>query len=84
MSWVDIVIVVLVVLAAIRGFAAGAITQVASYIGLGAGFYIGIVVAPNLAGDITTGHGRGGLTLIIVFVATMVGVVAGGMLGRAV
>jgi S1-C subfamily serine protease len=83
MSWVDLVILILVILAALRGFAAGAITQVATYIGLGAGFYVGTLIAPSLAGDFTKGHWRGGLALIIIFVATLLGVVAGGMLGRA-
>jgi S1-C subfamily serine protease len=83
-SWVDLVIVVIVILAALRGFAAGAITQVATFIGLGAGFYLGTLIAPSLAGYITKGHWRPGLALIIVLVATLLGVVVGGMLGRLV
>ncbi|MGC2167501.1 MAG: CvpA family protein [Acidimicrobiales bacterium] len=84
MSWVDLVIVIFVILAALRGFAAGAITQIAMFIGLGAGFYVGTLIAPSLAGDITKGHWRPGLALIIVLVAVMLGAVVGGMLGRLV
>jgi S1-C subfamily serine protease len=83
-SWVDLVIVILVILAGLRGFAAGAITQIAMFIGLGAGFYVGTLIAPSLAGDITKGHWRPGLALIIVLVAIMLGAVVGGMLGRLV
>ncbi len=84
MSWVDLVIIMLVILAALRGFAVGAITQIAMFIGLGAGFYVGTLIAPSLAGDITKGHWRPGLALIIVLVAIMLGAVVGGMLGRLV
>jgi len=83
-SWVDVVIIIFVVVAALRGFAAGAITQIAMFIGLGAGFYLGTLIAPTLAGDITKSHWRPGLALIIVLVAVLLGAVVGGMLGRLV
>jgi S1-C subfamily serine protease len=84
MSWVDLIIIIAVILAGLRGFAAGAITQVAMLVGLGVGFYVGTLIAPSLAGDITQGHWRPGLALIIVLVAVMFGAVLGGMLGRLV
>jgi uncharacterized membrane protein required for colicin V production len=81
-SWVDIVIVVVALLAGLRGFAEGAISQVAVIIGLGAGFYVGTALAPSLSHDITKGHERAVLALIIIAVITLVGVALGGVVGR--
>ena len=84
MSWVDIVIIVVVLLAALRGFSEGAISQVAVFIGLGAGFYLGTAIAPSLSHDFTTGHWRPGVALIIILVITLVGVTIGGIVGRII
>jgi uncharacterized membrane protein required for colicin V production len=81
-SWVDIVIIVLALLAGLRGFAEGALSQIAVIIGLGLGFYLGTTVAPSLSHDITTGHERAVLALIIIAVITLVGVALGGIVGR--
>jgi uncharacterized membrane protein required for colicin V production len=83
-SWVDIVIIVVVLLAALRGFSEGAISQVAVIIGLGAGFYIGTTIAPSLSHDITKGHWRPALALIIILVLTLVGITVGGIVGRII
>ncbi|MGB8179598.1 MAG: CvpA family protein [Acidimicrobiales bacterium] len=84
MSWVDIVIVVVVLLAALRGFSEGAISQIAVIIGLGAGFYLGTAIAPSLSHDFTTGHWRPALALIIILVVTLVGITVGGIVGRII
>jgi uncharacterized membrane protein required for colicin V production len=84
MSWVDLVIVIVVLLAALRGFSEGAISQIAVLIGLGVGFYLGTTIAPSLSADITTGHWRPEVALAIVLVVTMVGVTIGGILGRLI
>jgi uncharacterized membrane protein required for colicin V production len=81
-SWVDIVIVVVALLAGLRGFAEGALSQIAVIIGLGLGFYLGTSIAPSLSHDITTGHERPVLALIIIAVITLVGVALGGIVGR--
>jgi len=83
-SWVDIVIVVVVLLAALRGFSEGAISQIAVIIGLGAGFYLGTAIAPSLSHDFTTGHWRPALALIIILVVTLVGITVGGIVGRII
>lgn len=82
MSWVDIVIIVVVLLAALRGFSEGAISQVAVIIGLGAGFYLGTTIAPSLSHDFTKGHWRPALALIIILVIAIGGVTIGGVVGR--
>ena len=82
MSWVDIVIIVVVLLAGLRGFAEGAISQIAVIIGLGVGFYLGTSVAPSLSDDITTGHGRPVLALIILLVSSPSWASLGGIVGR--
>jgi uncharacterized membrane protein required for colicin V production len=83
-SWVDIVIIVVVLLAALRGFSEGAISQVAMFIGLGAGFYVGALIAPSLSHDITKGHWRPALALIIILVVALVGSAVGGTVGRII
>ena len=82
MSWVDIVIIVLALLAGLRGFAEGALSQIAVIIGLGLGFYVGTSLAPSLSHDITKGHERAIVAIIIIAVITLVGVALGGIVGR--
>ncbi|MGH3732866.1 MAG: CvpA family protein [Acidimicrobiales bacterium] len=84
MSWVDVVIVVIVVLAALRGFAEGAISQVTVLIGVGAGFIVGTTVAPSLSAHITTGHARPALALALVLLITLIGVTIGGVVGHMI
>lgn len=84
MSWVDIVIIVVVLLAALRGFSEGAISQVAMIAGLGAGFYVGTTIAPSLSHDLTKGHSRPDVALVIILVVTLVGVTLGGIVGRLI
>jgi uncharacterized membrane protein required for colicin V production len=83
-SWVDIVIIVVVLLSALRGFSEGAISQIAAIIGLGAGFILGTTIAPSLSHDFTKGHLRPTLALIIILVVTLVGVTVGGFVGRII
>jgi uncharacterized membrane protein required for colicin V production len=84
MSWVDIVIIIIVLLAALRGFSEGAISQISVLIGTAAGFFFGTAVAPSLAADITKGHWRPAVALGIVVLITMVGVTLGGIVGRMI
>jgi uncharacterized membrane protein required for colicin V production len=84
MSWVDLVIVVLVVLAALRGFFEGAIRQVASLIGLGVGFLLGVWIAPALSTRITHAAWRPLLALIIIMLLAGIGSALGGFVGAMV
>jgi len=80
MNWVDFVILVLVLLAGLNGWRAGAVRQVAGYVGLGAGFVLGTLIAPPISTAITHAAWRPLIALALVFVAT----VLGGTLGRIV
>jgi uncharacterized membrane protein required for colicin V production len=82
MSWVDLVIIIIVLLAALRGFSEGAISQIAVLIGTAAGFFFGTTVAPSLADHITKGHWRPAVALGIVVLITMIGITIGGVVGR--
>ena len=84
MNWVDVVIVALVVVAAIRGWFQGAIRQVLGWIGFIAGFYIGISIAPSLSTDITKAGWRPILALVIVVVVGFIGSFAGHILGSVI
>jgi uncharacterized membrane protein required for colicin V production len=80
MNWVDVIIIVLVLLSALDGKRVGAIRLVAGYVGLGAGFVIGALVAPSLSAHVTHAAWRPLLALAIVFVTS----VLGDRLGRVV
>jgi hypothetical protein len=81
MNWIDLVIIVLVVIAAFRGRRVGALRQVARLIGLGAGFVIGTLIAPSISLAITHARWRPVLALVLVFVVTMLGSHLGFLLG---
>jgi S1-C subfamily serine protease len=84
MNWVDLLIVALVIVAAIRGWFQGAIRQVLGWIGLIAGFYVGIAIAPSLSTTITHSSWRPILALAIVVVAAYVGHLLGHLLGATI
>jgi S1-C subfamily serine protease len=81
MSWVDLIIVVLVALSALRGFAEGAIRQIVGLAGLVAGFLIGTAIAPSLSTHVTHAHWRPVLALVIILAMTVIGSTLGGLLG---
>lgn len=81
MSWVDLVIVGAVALAAWRGYARGAMVQIAGLIGLVTGLLVGTLVAPTLATSITRASWRPLLALGIVIAGAMLGSFAGQLVG---
>ncbi|MGD0851871.1 MAG: MarP family serine protease [Acidimicrobiales bacterium] len=84
MNWVDVLIVAIVIVAAIRGWFQGAIRQVLGWIGLIAGFYVGIEIAPSLSSDITHSSWRPVLGVIIVIATAFVGHFLGHILGSSI
>ncbi len=84
MSWVDLIIVVLVALSALRGFAEGAIRQILGLAGLAGGFLIGTAIAPSLSTHITHAHWRPILALGIILAMSVIGSALGGLLGSVV
>ncbi len=84
MNWVDLIIVVVVVGAGIRGFFVGAIRQIFGFIGLGVGFTIGVAMAPALSSDVTHANWRPLLALVIIMLVAALGSGLGGALGSVV
>jgi uncharacterized membrane protein required for colicin V production len=84
MSWVDLVIVILVILSALRGFSEGAIRQIFGLVGLLAGFLIGTAIAPSLSTHITHAHWRPVLAIVIILAMSIIGSTLGGLLGSVV
>jgi uncharacterized membrane protein required for colicin V production len=83
MNWVDLVVVIAVVVAGLRGQAEGGLRQLARLVGLGVGFIVGTLVAPSLSSAITHAVWRPVLALGIVLVLAVVGGHLGRMLGSS-
>jgi uncharacterized membrane protein required for colicin V production len=81
-SWIDLIIALVLVLAGLRGYFAGAVLQVIGLAGFFGGFIVGVLVAPSISSRVANGTGRALLTLIIILVATLLGNVAGSFVGR--
>ena len=84
MNWVDVLIVAIVIVAAIRGWFQGALRQILGWIGLIAGFYLGIAIAPTLSTKITHGSWRPVVALLIVVVAAYAGHFLGHVFGASI
>ena len=84
MNWIDVLIVAIVIVAAIRGWFQGAIRQVLGWIGLIAGFYVGLEIAPSLSSSITHSSWRPVLAIVIVVVVAYAGHFAGHILGATI
>jgi Trypsin-like peptidase domain/Colicin V production protein len=82
MSWVDIVIVVWVVLAAVRGRALGALTQVLGLVGFVVGLAIGAAIAVPVAARFHVGVARTGLIAGIVLGVAVLAAIGGNVLGK--
>ena len=80
-SWVDVVIVGLALLAGVRGFAVGALRQVGAILGFLVGFLAGTALAPSWSSHLTHGAWRPAVALVIVFIGAAVGSSLGSWLG---
>jgi S1-C subfamily serine protease len=83
-NWVDVIIILVVVGAAIRGFFVGAIRQIFGLIGLVAGFILGVAIAPALSSDVTHANWRPLLALVIIMLIAALGSALGSALGNVV
>lgn len=81
MNWIDAVIGVLVVSAAINGRSSGALRQIGGLIGLVGGFVIGTWVAPQLSVHVTSSSWRPLAAIGILIVCTSLGGSLGSFLG---
>jgi uncharacterized membrane protein required for colicin V production len=83
-NWLDILIVAIVIVAAIRGWYQGAIRQALGWLGFVAGFLVGSTFAPSLSSRITHAAWRPLLAIAIVIVVAYVGHFAGHVLGATI
>lgn len=74
MNWVDIVLLVLVAVAAVQGLRAGAAVQVLSYGGFFLGLFLGVLVAPLVGSHV---HGSLSTLLVLVIMFALAFVVGG-------
>jgi uncharacterized membrane protein required for colicin V production len=82
MSWVDIVIVVWVVLAAVRGRSLGALTQLLGLVGFVVGLAIGAAIAVPVAARFHVGIARTALIAGIVLGIAILAAIGGNVLGK--
>jgi S1-C subfamily serine protease len=78
----DAVIIMLVLVAIIRGIVRGLLVQVCSWIGVALGLVVGALAAPHVAGLADGAPGKRVLTLLCVVGAAIVGGVAGAVVGE--
>ncbi len=77
--WVDVVIVVVLVLAALRGWRTGGIRQLASYGGVLAGLVAGVLVVPVVDRHIAAAWSPVVAVVVVVVLAALGGVVGGAL-----
>lgn len=82
MSWVDAVILVWVLLAALRGRSLGAVTQLLGFAGFLVGLYLGSLCAHPIAARLSDQTTRAVVTVCVVLGAAMLGALLGNVLGR--
>jgi uncharacterized membrane protein required for colicin V production len=80
-SWIDIVVAVIAVSAALRGRSTGAFRQLGSVIGFITGFVLGILLAPSLAKHVTSYHWRPIVAIGLVIVVALFGASIGRAIG---
>ena len=81
MGWIDLILGVLIVLAAVRGLRLGAVMQVASFVGFWAGLALGVAVALAVARPLVSGTSRTVTTLALVLGAGILFGIAGRVIG---
>jgi hypothetical protein len=81
-SWVDVVIVIWVVLAAVRGRSLGALTQLLGLVGFVVGLAVGAVIAVPVAARFHVGAARTGLIAGIVLGVAILAAIGGNVLGK--
>ncbi|MGH3719231.1 MAG: MarP family serine protease [Pseudonocardiaceae bacterium] len=84
MNWVDVLVLLLALLAAVSGSRQGMVTAAASFIGVLAGAVIGVRIAPSLISGYQSPEVRVALGVSIVIVLIALGETLGVLLGRAV
>lgn len=77
--WVDVMIVVVLVLAALRGWRTGGIRQLASYGGVVAGLVVGVLIVPVIDRHVAATWSPVVAVVVVVVMAALGGVVGGAL-----
>ncbi|MBS4103426.1 MarP family serine protease [Tsukamurella paurometabola] len=83
-TWVDVIVVVLMILAAISGYRQGAAASVLAFIGVVLGAAAGVLLAPHVLGSVDDAKGRLLLGVGLLAGLVIIGELSGMVLGRAV
>ena len=81
MSWIDLLVLGVVLLAGLRGYYTGALRQLGSFLGFIVGFFAGVQIAPAIATTVTRASWRPALAVVLVLVLAFVGSSLGHALG---
>lgn len=84
MNLLDVIIIVLLVLAAVNGFRRGASLQLSTYVGLLAGLVVGAVLAPRVAGLASTSFAQAALALVVLLAFAAIGDALGWLVGTRI
>jgi S1-C subfamily serine protease len=80
----DVIIIVLLVVAAVNGFRRGASLQLSTYIGLLAGLVVGAVLAPRVAALASTSFAQAALALVVLLACAAIGDALGWLAGTRI
>lgn len=86
MNLLDVVVLAAIVSAALGGFRVGFLARVASWIGVGVGFYTGLRLLPSVLSsfELPTASGRLLVAITVLIVATFIGQAIGLVIGHRV
>ncbi|HVL86003.1 MAG TPA: MarP family serine protease [Pseudonocardia sp.] len=82
MSWVDLIVVLLAVVAGISGWRHGMAVALLSFVGVLGGAILGVRLAPLLASGVDTPHTRVIVSIVVVVLLVALGETTGVFLGR--
>ncbi|WP_019201848.1 MarP family serine protease [Tsukamurella sp. 1534] len=83
-TWVDLVVIALVLVAAVSGYRQGAAASVLAFIGVVLGAAAGVLLAPHVLGSVTDARGRVLLGVGLLAGLVIIGELSGMVLGRVV
>lgn len=82
-TWVDIIVLVIALLAAISGFRQGAVASALAFVGVVLGAVAGVMLAPHLMTRFDDREARLLVGVLLLVILVVIGEVAGMILGRA-
>lgn len=84
MDVLDLILVVVVVLAAVNGYRRGAALQLTAYAGLALGLIAGALLAPHIASRVGSPFGQAAVALLVLVAAAAIGDAIGWLIGSRI